>query len=320
MADYNNIIGRADVTDALVPDQVISEIIQEAPKSSVMLTNARRTPMSKGKAKQPVLAELPDAYWVDGDTGMKQTSKATWKNQIITAEELAVIVPIPDALIDDADIPLWEQIKPLVAEAMGHKIDGAALFGVDKPASWPTDIFAAAKAAGNTVAAGTGADLGQDVATLGKLVASQGFAVNGFASQPGLNWELIGLRSATGQPIYAPAMQAGGPSMLYGFGLGEVYSGAWDASKATMMALDWDKQVVGIRQDITYDLFSEGVISDADGKVVLNLMQQDTKALRVVMRVGWQTAVPLTRAGRGKSKIYPGGVITPAAPVAGDAA
>ncbi|WP_222845999.1 hypothetical protein [Corynebacterium aurimucosum] len=80
-----------------------------------------------------------------------------------------------------------------------------------------------------------------------------------------------------------------------------------------MFGLDWDKQVVGIRQDITYDLFSEGVISDADGKVVLNLMQQDTKALRVVMRVGWQTAIPVTRASKGKKKIYPGGVITPAA-------
>lgn len=313
MPNFNNIVGRADVADAMIPDQIINEIIEEAPKSSVMLTNARRTPMSKGKAKQPVLAELPDAYWVDDDTGMKQTSKATWKNQTITAEELAVIVPVPDALIDDSDVPLWAQIRPLLAEAIGHKIDGAALFGQDKPNSWPTDIFTAAKAAGNAIEAGTNADLGADVAALGALVADQGFAINGFASKPGLNWQLIGLRTETGQPIYAPAMSQSQPATLYGYGLGEVYSGAWEPDKATMLGLDWDKQVVGIRQDITYDLFSEGVISDAEGKVVLNLMQQDTKALRVVMRVGWQTAIPVTRASKGKKKIYPGGVITPAA-------
>ncbi|WP_222846000.1 phage major capsid protein [Corynebacterium aurimucosum] len=209
MPNFNNIVGRADVADAMIPDQIINEIIEEAPKSSVMLTNARRTPMSKGKAKQPVLAELPDAYWVDGDTGMKQTSKATWKNQTITAEELAVIVPVPDALIDDSDVPLWDQIRPLLAEAIGHKIDVAALFGQDKPNSWPTDIFTAAKAAGNAIAAGTNADLGADVAALGALVAEQGFAINGFASKPGLNWQLIGLRTETGQPIYAPAMSQG---------------------------------------------------------------------------------------------------------------
>ena len=38
-------------------------------------------------------------------------------------------------------------------------------------------------------------------------------------------------------------------------------------------------------------------------------MQQDTKALRVVFRVGFQTAVPMTRLGGS----YPAGVITPAA-------
>lgn len=309
---YSNIVGRTDVADAMLPEQVFNEIIQEAPKSSVMLTNARRTPMTSAKAKQPILASLPEAYWVNGDTGLKKTTKVGWENQTITAEELAVIVPVPDALISDSNVPLWDQIKPLVAEAFGNKLDAAALFGVDKPESWPTDIYSAAKAAGNTVALGTGDDIGQDIALVGQKVAEQGYAINGFASQPGLNWQLVGLRSTTGAPIYSPAMAAGQPSTLYGYGLGEVYTGGWDAEKAVMMGLDWSKQVIGIRQDITYDIFSEGVISDEDGKVVLNLMQQDSKALRVVMRVGWQTAAPKTRVGRGKTT-YPAGVLTPAA-------
>ncbi|WP_313546431.1 phage major capsid protein [Corynebacterium sp.] len=307
---YSNIIGRADVSDAMVPTQVSSEILQEAPKESVMLQYAKRVPLSKAKAKQPVLGTLPDAYWVDGDTGLKKTSKADWSNLTMTAEELAVIVPIPDALISDSDVPLWDEIKPLIREAIGQKIDAAAIFGTDKPASWPTSIVAGATAAKNNVVAGTGDDLGVDIAALGGKVAEQGYAVNGFISQPGLNWQLVGMRSATGQPIYAPSMAAGQPSTLYGYALGENYTGAWEADKATMIGLDWSKQLIGVRQDITYDLFSEGVISDSDGKVVLNLMQQDTKALRVVMRVGWQTAAPKTRVGKGT--IYPAGVLTPA--------
>lgn len=309
MAGFANIIGRSDA-EGLLPDQVINEIIQEAPKSSVILDRAKPVRMSSKKAKQPVLSSLPEAYWVDGDTGMKQTTKNAWTGLTITAEELAVIVPIPDAVIDDANVPLWDQIKPLLAEAIGKKVDDAGLFGVDKPASWPTAIIPGAIAAGNTVEAGTGVDLGVDVASLGQLVAEDGFGITGFATKPGLQWQLVGLRSETGVPIYTPSLSAGTPAGLYGYPLNEVMNGSWDPEAATLLAADWSKFVVGIRQDITYDLFSEGVISDADGKVILNLMQQDTKALRVVFRVGFQVAKPITRIGGGTG--YPAGVIVPA--------
>lgn len=313
MAGYANILGRADLTDIQVPDQVINEVIAESPKSGIVRSRARTIRLSSKKAKQPVLASLPDAYWVDGDTGLKQTTKNTWENTYITAEELAVIVPISDALTDDANVPLWEQVKPLLVEAIDKKIDGAALFGVDKPASWPTAVIPAAIAAENVVTRGTGADLGVDVAALGEKIALDGFGVNGFAAQPGLQWQLIGLRNAQGTPIYTPSLAAGSPSGLYGYPLNEVLTGAWDASVATLLAADWTKFVVGIRQDVTFSVFSEGVISDADGKVVLNLMQQDSKALRVVFRVGFQVANPLTRLNSDSTKRYPAGVIIPAA-------
>ena len=79
-----------------------------------------------------------------------------------------------------------------------------------------------------------------------------------------------------------------------------------------MLAADWSKFVVGIRQDMTYQLFDQGVISNADGKVHYNLMQQDAKALRVVMRVGFQVANPITRVAA-KGTQYPAGFITPKA-------
>ncbi|MBP0095036.1 hypothetical protein, partial [Prescottella equi] len=84
-----------------------------------------------------------------------------------------------------------------------------------------------------------------------------------------------------------------------------------DSTAATMIAADWSKVIVGIRQDVTFDLFSEGVISDASGKVILNLMQQDSKALRVVFRVGFQVANPLTRLNGTEATRYPAGVLVP---------
>ena len=311
MAGYAEIVGRADLTDALVPEQVINEIIAEPAADGVIRNRAKSIRLSSKKAKQPVLASLPEAYWVDGDTGLKQTSKETWKNTTITAEELAVIVPIPDALIDDANIPLWAQIKPLLIEALDKKIDGAALFGLDKPDSWPEGIVPAAIAAGNTVTRGTGKDLGVDVAKLGQLVSKDGFGINGFASEPGLQWEMVGLRNEQGTPIDTPSLSAGTPSGLYGYPLNEVRTGVWNSEQAVMLAADWSKFVVGIRQDVTFDLFREGVISDASGKVILNLMQQDSKALRVVFRTGFQVANPLTRLNSNEATRYPAGVILP---------
>ena len=124
--------------------------------------------------------------------------------------------------------------------------------------------------------------------------------------------ELARLRDANGQPIYTPSVAAGNPASLYGYPLNEVANGAWDTTKAMLLAADWTKFVVGVRQDITYKVFDQGVISDTAGNVVYNLMQQDAQAMRVVMRVGFAVANPLTRIAA-KGSQYPAGFLTPAA-------
>ena len=309
-----NVITRDDLSDSLIPDQVSKEIIQTMPQSSVIMTRAKKVAMSAKKEKQPVLASLPDAYWVN-EGGLKQTTKTGWEDVTMTAEEMAVIVPIPDSVVDDSQINIWDTVKPLIAEAMGKKIDQAAIFGIDKPASWGTDILAGATAADNNVAEGTGKDLADDVAKLGRKLSEAGFALNGFATMPGFGWQLAGLRNANGTPIYVPSLAQGTPSTLYGYPLNEVMNGAWATDKAVLLGADWTKFVYGVRQDISYQVFDQGVISDEDGKVVYNLMQQDSQALRVVMRVGFAVANPLTRL-KEKGQQYPAGFVTPAAPAA----
>ncbi len=320
MAGFANIQGRGDLYGpTMLPDQLSKEIIQTAPQESVVMARARKVPMSTKTSKQPVLASLPDAYWVNGDTGMKQTTKAAWDGVSMTAEELAVIVPIPDALIADSSIPLWDEIKPLLREAVGKAVDAATIFGDNKPASWPAALIPGAIAAGNTVELGTGADIGVDLSSLGEKLALDGFSMNGFVSRPGLHWSLMGLRDSAGHALYTPALTTGlngappTPGLL-GYPLNEVTTGVWDVNDAIMLGADWTKVVVGIRQDITFQMFSEGVISDDDGKVILNLMQQDSKALRLVFRVGFQVANPITRLNVNPATRYPAGVLLPETP------
>ncbi|MCT1363315.1 phage major capsid protein [Microbacterium sp. p3-SID131] len=310
MAGYNESITR---DDTLVPEPIANEIIQELPSASVLLNRARNVRMSSKTSKQPVLSALPDAYWVNGDNGLKQTTKAEWENLTIVAEELAALIVVPDAVIDDSSIPIWSEVRPLLVEAIGRKVDEAGLFGVDKPTSWPTAVVPGAIAAGNVVEAGTGVDLAQDVASLGKALAKDGFAANGFASEPGMNWELVGLRNEQGTPIYTPSLASGAPSTLYGYPLNEVTNGAWDSEEARLLAADFRKFVVGIRQDITFNISDSAVITDSAGKVIVNAYQQDSKIMRVVFRVGFQVANPLTRVNGTAATRYPAAVLTPAA-------
>jgi HK97 family phage major capsid protein len=308
MTTYTDALARDASNDPLVPTPVSAEIIQEMPASSAVLSLAKRVPMSAKTSRQPVLSVLPTAYFVNGDTGLKQTSKQEWENVTLVAEELAVIIPIPEAYLDDAQVPIWDEVRPRVAEAFGNKIDAACLFGLDKPATWGEDVLTSATNAGNVVIEGSGADIAVDIAELARTIALDGFTANGFAAEPGFSWRLVGMRTEQGVPIYAPP--AGGqPAGLYGRPFPEVDNGSWESEMATVIAGDWRKAILGVRQDMTFRVFSEGVISGDDGSIILNLMQQDSVALRVVARFGWALANPVTRLNTDAATRSPFGIM-----------
>lgn len=299
MPTYNSLTDRTDA-GSLIPEDVSRTIIQNLPARPVALSAFRRVTMARGQQRMPVLAALPIAYWVDGDTGLKQTSGMSWDNLYLDARECAVIVPIPLAVLDDADYDLWGEVRPRIEEAFGAKIDAAALFGTDKPSGWPDSIVEQAIAAGNERTIGDAVvysnaddpDFSVEVSETMALVEDDGFDVNAFWGRRRLRARLRGLRDANGQPIFSPSLQAGTPNLLYGEPLSFVANGSWDDSVALVTG-DASAAIIGIRQDITYEIFREGVISDADGKVILNLMQQDSAAMRAVMRVAYQVANPL---------------------------
>lgn len=308
----NDIVGTDEAGD-LIPDKEVREIIKGLPAASAVLSLARRATMSTKKERQPVLSALPQAYWVNGETGLKQTTKAEWDNKELIAEELAVIVPVPDSVISDSDFDIWGEVRPLIVEALGAKLDAATLFAEDQPSGFADAIVPDAVAAGNTVTAGSGDDLaaeiGDEDGVMG-LVEEDGFAVNGFAARTRIKSRLRGLRDENGGLLFQPSLQAGTPATLYGEPI--LYpdaNGSFNDQGVDLIAGDWNKAVVGIRQDITFKLFTEGVISDEDGKVVLNLMQQDSNALRVVARYGFAVANPINRLNEDEETRYPFAVL-----------
>jgi HK97 family phage major capsid protein len=312
---FNTGINRGDPpygSDPIVPEPLSADIIQELPQASTVMRLARKVPMSTRTQRLTVLDTLPTAYFVSGDSGLKQTTNMEWKNVSLVVEEIAAIVPIPDAYLDDAHIPIWSEVRPRMVEAIAKKIDAATLFGVDKPSTWSPALVPAAIAAGNTVQANN-QDLAFSVAELAEKVSLDGYTeINGWAVQPGLKWRFLRMRSTTaGYPIYEPNLQSGrGGDSLYGYPMEEVRNGAWDLSQAALLLGDWSKAMIGTRQDITFKMFDQGVISDDSGNVVWNAMQQDGQAMRVVVRLAWATVNPLTALNSDDATRFPFGVLT----------
>jgi HK97 family phage major capsid protein len=316
MPTYNTHITRSNTgSDPLVPEPLAAQIIQEAPKASAALSLMNRTLLSAKTQRMPVLDVLPVAYWVGGDAGMKQTSMQAWKNVVMVVEELACIVPIPEAYMDDADVPIWSEVQPRITEAVGALIDSAVLWGVNKPTTWGESVFVAAGKSGNYIIQGTGVDLGQDVSKLGQLMAHTGYTVNGFAAMPGMNWQLVGMRSAQGIPIYQPDMTGNPGGKLYGYNMSEVNNGSWNfgLTGAVLLCGDFTKSIIGIRRDISFKMFDQGVISNDSGQVIMNLMQQDSVAMRMTMRLAYACVNPVTimNPGLAMTARWPFGALLP---------
>lgn len=293
--------------ESLIPVEESKEIIQGVVTSSAVLSRGRKLAnMSSKTYKMPVLDMLPIAYFVDGDNGAKKTTKQAWDKKIITAEEIAVIVPIPESVLDDSDYDIWAEVRPRVTEAFGKVIDGAILFDVNKPTSWRDGVVTTATKATAVVTATT--DLYQDILGEGGVIAKvedSGFFVSGHMADISMRAKLRGLRDDVGQPIFKSDMQNGTNYSLDGSPMNFPNNGAWDKSKALMISGDFSQLVYSIRQDITFKLFTEGVVQNTDGSIAYNLMQNDMVALRAVMRLGWEIPNPINSVQSDKTKRCP---------------
>lgn len=307
-----NIIDRTGA-ESLIPVQESNEIIQGIITQSAVLQRGRKLPnMTSKQYKMPVLDMLPIAYFVNGDSGQKKTTKMAWDKKFIIAEEIAVIVPIPEAVLDDSEYDIWAETKPRIIEAFGKKIDGAILFGDDKPASWRADVVTTANTAKSVVALGAGDNLYDKI--MGEegsiaLIENSGYFVNGHMADISMRAKLRGLKNANGDPLFKSDMQSGTTYSLDGSPMNFPNNGSFDKSKALMISGDFSQLVYSIRQDITFKLFTEGVVQNTDGSIAYNLMQNDMVALRAVMRLGWEIPNPINSIQKDKTKRCPFAVL-----------
>lgn len=324
---YNGLITRTEAA-ALIPEDVSRDVIQGMAESSAIMRLATRLPdMPRAQRRMPVLGSLPTAYFVTGDTGLKQTAEVSWANKYLDAEEIACIVPIPEAVLNDADYDIWAQIRPLMSAEFGRVFDAAVLFGTNAPAAWPSNLTTAAVAAGNSVDYSTQIAAGDDLydIIMGETgviskVEADGFLVNGHIGALSMRGKLRGLREKIwngtalvngGAPVFNKSVQDPSRYELDGSFMEFPRNGAWDVATALMLSGDFTKLVYSFRTDITFKVLDQAVIQDNAGAIVYNLAQQDMIALRAVMRLAWQVPNPINAVQPTEANRYPFSVLVP---------
>ena len=187
----------------MIPEPVTREIFQGVVEQSAVLRVGRKLPNMTSKTQTiNVLDMLPIAYWVDGDMGFKQTAAQAWEKKKLHAEELAVIIPIPEAVLADTNYDIWAEVKPRIVEAMGRRVDEAILFGTGKPSTWRKGIVQTAAEAGTTVTATS--DLFADIMGPGGLIAKvedNGYLPTRILSAISMRSRLRALTDQVGHPL-----------------------------------------------------------------------------------------------------------------------
>jgi HK97 family phage major capsid protein len=245
--------------------------------------------MGSGIAEIPVAGAFPTASFISVGT-RKPFTDFKLSNQTMKAEEIAAIIAIPQAYLDDSAVDLWAYARPLLAQSIAVALDDAVLWGHNNPPSYPAGgITDPAFATG--VPPGT--DALESVNQTMAAVEGQGLPVTGHAADLVTKAALRGVRDAQGALLLGP-VQADNPAMSSIYGVPVIFNLASPMPDRDFVSGDWDSLLVGVRQDITYDLSTDGVVVDNAGVVQVSAFQDDQVLMRVHARFGCVVAQPVT--------------------------
>ncbi len=274
--------------DAVLPRGVAADFVGLIEASSAALALGNTMRMSEGQESLPVVSFLPVAGFVNPRYGgRKPATKVEWDAESIVAEEIAAVVPVPNAWIMDAGFDVEGQVERTLATAVAKVIDEAVMFGTGAPATFP-----AGGVVGASGAAITGADALTALDNAFSSLEGDGVTPDGIAAS-----SLIGsalrkaYQAAAALPGEAPAQTIWGVPVSRG--------AFWDSTKGDAIVGGWQFLALGIREDITYGRSNDGVLVDGTGAVIASAFQDNLTLIKIYIRLGCAIGRPLNPDGSG---------------------
>jgi len=259
----------------------------------------------------------PSTYWINGttgagdaphgsnnnddtnqaakDSGLKQTTTQDWDTLYLIPDEIATLVVMPDAWMDDSDVRL-DEIRKDVVSSLALSLDAAIFFGRSTtshalPSTFGNGIVPDTISNGAFVVEGVGVDTADDYALFYRGLEDRGFDASATIVDRVEPWRLRRLRDDNNQPIYQE-LGAAGKSAIYGRDLRTINNDVWRPTDITALDGEWGNLHIGVRQDVQWSMSNSAVIHDASGAVEYNAYQQDGMVLRACMRVGYVVTDP----------------------------
>mgnify|MGYP002624300617 CR=1 FL=1 len=273
-----------------VPQEISYDIIGRVVLNSSVMRLSKVEVMNSESKKFAVYASGVGAYWT-GETERIKTSVPKWIFPEITAKKLAVSVPVPREKINDSVIDVFGELRPIIAEAFYKKIDKTCLFGgTDTP--FANSIYSAATTNSMAVALGTNSKVDLDISDAMSLIEQKGYEVNGFVSNVAFKNTLRKMRDNNGNELFVTGItdrQGQRYDTLYSQPIDFTHSESWDSTKAICIGGNWNYSIIGVRQEIEYDILKEATLNSItmpDGKP-LSLAENDMIAIKATMRIGF---------------------------------
>lgn len=295
-------ISRTDI-ESLIQEEYSKILLNSATSSSTALSAFETVSMGAKVQNMPALATRPTAKFV-GSTGVdrkKPTTKFTFENKTLNAEEIAAIIVLNEEDLEDANDDLLARAAALGGEAIGRTLDQAVLFGTDKPTAWASPaLLASATAAGLVYQVGAGADdLVGSIFQAAGGVDNSGANPDGFLARKGFKYRLANLRDTTNAPIYIPSLSTAPGAVDSVAGLDAYWNsnGAWDRDSALGFVVDTKSVLIGVRTDISVKFLDQATV---DG---VNLAENDQVALRFRARYAYTIADVVGADGTRKSPV-----------------
>lgn len=277
-----------DNLTGFVPQEISYDIIGDVTYGSSVLRMATVEMMTSDSKKFSVFKNGVNAYWVD-EADRIGTSVPDWEHPEIFAKKLAVIVLTTREKLNDSVIEVFKEVRPMIAESFYKSIDAACLFGTGSP--FAQSIYSAAMAAGNAVVQGTNTKLDLDISDVMALIEKGGYEVTGFVSNIAFKNQLRKLRDSNGNQLYVQGITDKSGHLydaLYSLPVSFNRNQAWDATKAVCIGGNFKYAIVGIREQIQYEVLRESTLTTIkrDGEL-LSLAERDMLGIRATMRMGF---------------------------------
>ena len=156
-------------------------------------------------------------------------------------------------------------------------------FGSGAPAGFP-----AGGLAGLAGAAQSAADAPAAIDKAAATLEAGGVTPNGIVSGSAIGTALrAAYREAGALPGEAPAQ------VLYGWPVGQMAD--WDSTKGDALVGDFRYLLVGLVEDISFELSKEAILQDNTGAIIANSFQDNLTAMKCWMRVGIAVGQPISR-------------------------